>query len=167
MGDTEPGRTLSVQLPEIAPEAAVAVQWLRAGVAVPGATARSYRLGTADLGRRLSAKVRLTRPGYTPLTARTFSTSVVRAKPRIAVSAVPGVSRLTVNARVTATGVPAVTGTLLVRSGGRIIRELPVRNGVAGGTVVGLPHGTRVYRFQVVASSTLLGALVDRPIRIL
>ena len=38
VGATEPGQTLTVQLPGIAPEAAVAVQWLRAGVTVPGAT---------------------------------------------------------------------------------------------------------------------------------
>ncbi len=166
VGATEPGQTLTVELPGIAPEAAVAVQWLRAGVTVPGATARSYRLGAADLGRRMSVKVRVTRPGYTPLSARTFSTSVVRAKPRITVTAVPGVSRLAVTARVVASGVPGVTGTLQVRSGGKVIQQLPVRNGVARATLVGLPHGTRLYRFQVLSSPTLQPALVDRRIRI-
>ena len=56
VGATEPGQTLTVQLPGIAPEAAVAVQWLRAGVTVPGATGRTYRLGAADLGHRLSVE---------------------------------------------------------------------------------------------------------------
>ncbi len=166
VGAAEPGQTLTVQLPKIAPGAAVAVQWLRAGVTVPGATGRTYRLGIADLGHRLSVKVRVTRPGYTPLSARTFSTSVVRAKPRISVSAISGVSRLVVSATVVASGVPAVTGTLQVRSGGKVLRELPVRNGVARATLVGLPHGTRTYRFQVVATTTLQGALIDRRIRI-
>ena len=36
-----------------------------------------------------------------------------------------------------------------------MIRELPVRNGAARATLVGLPHGTRSYRFQVVATTTL------------
>jgi hypothetical protein len=110
--------------------------------------------------------VRVTRPGYTPLSARTFSTSVVRAKPRISLSAIPGVSRLVVSATVVASGVPAVTGTLQVRSGGKVVRELPVRNGTARATLLGLPHGLRNYRFQVVATATLQGALVDRRIRI-
>ncbi|MET0999834.1 MAG: CHAP domain-containing protein [Marmoricola sp.] len=165
-GDTEPGQTLTLQLPGVPPEAAVGVQWLRAGIVVPGATARTYRLGAADVGLRLSVRVRVTRPGYTPLTARTFSTPLVRAKPRLVVSAVPGVSRLAVSARVAATGVPALSGTLQVRTGGKVIRELPVRNGVARATLVGLPHGTRRYRFQVVATSTFQTALLDRRIRI-
>jgi surface antigen len=166
LGLTEPGRTLTVQLPEVAPGSAVAVQWLRGGVRVPGATARSYRLGPLDLGRRLSVTVRLTRPGYTPLSARSFSTTVVRAKPRLTVSAVPGVSRLAVSATVVASGVPAVSGTLRVRSSGRILQELPVRNGIARATLVGLPHGSRVYRFQVLSTSTLQPALLERRIRI-
>ena len=166
VGAAEPGQTLTVELPEIAPEAAVAVQWLRAGVAVPGATARSYRLGAADLGHRLSVRLRVTRPGYTPLSTRTVPTVLVRAKPRITVSAVPGVSRLAVSVRVAASGVPTLTGTLEVRSGGRVIRQLPVRNGVASATLVGLPHGTRLYRFQVVSSPTLQPARLDRRIRI-
>jgi hypothetical protein len=110
--------------------------------------------------------VRVTRPGYTPLSARSFSTTVVRAKPRLAVSAVPGVSRLAVNATVVASGVPAVTGTLQVRSGGRVLQELPVRHGIARATLVGLPHGSRVYRFQVLSTSTLQPALLERRIRI-
>jgi surface antigen len=165
-GTTEPGRSLTVQLPTLPPESAVAVQWLRGGVTVPGATSPTYRLGVADLGRRLSAKVRVTRPGYAVLRARTYSTSVVRARPRLTVSAVPGVSRLAVTARVTASSIAAVTGTVQVRSGGRVIRELAIRDGAAGATLVGLPHGTRLYRFQVVASSTLLPTSVDRRIRV-
>ena len=166
VGATEPGRTLTVQLAGIEPQATVAVQWLRAGVTVPGATGRSYHLGAADLGRRMSARVRVTRPGYTPLSTRTVSTAVVRAKPRITVSAIPAVGRLALSAKVVASGVPAVSGTLLVRARGKVIRQLAVRNGAARATLVGLPRGSRVYRFQVVASATLQGALVDRRIRI-
>ena len=92
---------------------------------------------------------------------------MVRAKPRIAVSATPGVGRLAVTAKVVATGVPAVTGTLQVRSRGKVLRELPVRNGVARATLGGLPHGTRKYRFKVVATTTLQErSLLDRRIRI-
>ena len=125
VGAPEPGQTLTVEVPEIAPEAAVAVQWLRAGVVVPGATARSYRLGAADLGHRLSVRVMVTRPGYISLSTRTVPTTLVRAKPRITVSAVPGVSRLAVSARVVASGVPTVTGTLQVRAGGQVVRAAP------------------------------------------
>ncbi len=42
----------------------VGYQWLRSGVAIPGATAVTYRSVLADVGRRLSLSVRVTTPGY-------------------------------------------------------------------------------------------------------
>ena len=46
------------------------LQWLRDGVAVPGATATTYRLRVADLGARISVRVTATKDGY-PAAQRT------------------------------------------------------------------------------------------------
>jgi hypothetical protein len=56
------------------PAASLAVQWRRGGVAIPGATGRTYRPTTADLGKRLTVTVTGRRSGYTT-TARTSATS--------------------------------------------------------------------------------------------
>lgn len=60
------GRTLSATLSGGTPDASVAVQWLRDGAAVPGATALSYRVAKADGGRMLSVRVTSNRPGQAP-----------------------------------------------------------------------------------------------------
>lgn len=165
-GTMKPGSTLTLVQPAVDSSASVAVQWFRGGVAVPGATGTSYRLTTADLGSRMLAQVRLTRPGYTPLTRRTASTWIVRAIPVLRVSAKPGLRTLAVTASVGATGVSSVTGTLQVRSQGKLIRAVPVRAGTARITVTRLPSGTRTYRFWFLTSPQVWRGMVAQRLTI-
>jgi hypothetical protein len=46
-----------------------AYQWLRDGAVIGGATGSSYKVGSADVGKRLSVKVTLSKAGYTSRTA--------------------------------------------------------------------------------------------------
>ncbi|WP_051274412.1 hypothetical protein [Cellulomonas sp. URHD0024] len=55
----------------------VAYQWLRAGVAITGATATSYVPTASDLGRTLAVKVTVARSGYTSAAATSVSTAKV------------------------------------------------------------------------------------------
>jgi hypothetical protein len=166
-GDATLGSTLTVNPPVVAPEAALSVQWLRAGVPVPGATGTTYRLGAADLGTRVSAEVRASRDGYDDLTSRTSSTAPIRTTPVVRVTPRPGIGRLSFTATVHAPGVRGLDGAIHVRSRGRFLQEFPVRNGVARGTVTGVPRATRVYRFWFVRSNTVHRAMVERQLRIL
>lgn len=52
-------------------------QWLSNGAAITGATASTYTPVLADVGKRLSARVTLTRSGYIPSTRTTAQTSAV------------------------------------------------------------------------------------------
>lgn len=165
-GQAQPGHTLSVQLPQLPPDTAVAVQWLRAGVLVPHATSTSYRLSPADLGSQLLAQVNLTRAGYAPQSLRTTSTNVVRAIPAIAVSVRPGTGRLSLTVRVRARGVDVVTGRIQVRSRGRVLQEIPLQDGSAQATVTGLPSGARTYRFRFPTTSTVTAGVVQRRLTI-
>ncbi|MEO8094560.1 MAG: zinc-dependent metalloprotease family protein, partial [Pseudolysinimonas sp.] len=45
----------------------VAFQWLRAGVAIPGATADNYALGLADYNKAVNVRLTVSQPGYLPL----------------------------------------------------------------------------------------------------
>jgi hypothetical protein len=49
-------------------DAALAYQWVRAGLAIPGATSASYRLTEADAGAAVVVEVTGQADGYTPLT---------------------------------------------------------------------------------------------------
>lgn len=73
-------------------------QWLRAGVAITGATASKYTLVAVDAGKRISVTVTGTRSGYTKLTKVSAQT----------VAVAPLVRTLT------AAPVPAIAGTAVI-----------------------------------------------------
>ena len=73
------GRTLSVSVGtwRVTPTR-YSYQWLRNGVAVRGATGASYRLTTADKGRKVSVKVVAARTGYLSGSGLSNTTAIVR-----------------------------------------------------------------------------------------
>ena len=96
-GIARPGQLVRVVLPSIVPTSAVAIQWLRNGIPVAGATGRTYQVGPTDLGTRLLAQLRLTRTGYTPASVASTPTPLVRSAPVLQVSTTAGVGRLALN----------------------------------------------------------------------
>src|SRR5690606_1768890 len=69
-GTAKVGGTLHVATPTWSLTGVVtAVQWLRDGTPIAGATGFSYTPGAADLGRTVSARVRGTRAGHAEGTA--------------------------------------------------------------------------------------------------
>ncbi|PRY69349.1 putative cell wall binding repeat protein [Glaciihabitans tibetensis] len=76
-GEAEVGEVLSVDLGTWAPSpTAVSYQWSRGGVAIGGATERSYRLVAADAGAIITATATGSRAGY-PDTSRTSAAVTV------------------------------------------------------------------------------------------
>jgi len=90
-------QTLSASIAGWSPAAgsAYAYQWLRDGVAISGATAAKYAVGSADVGHKLSVKVTATNPDYTAASATSAVTAAVT----------PGVFTA---------GTPTISGTALV-----------------------------------------------------
>ncbi len=58
------GRTLAATAPTSTPRAVTTYRWLRAGKPITGATYRTYRVRSADKGKRVSVRVTLRRNGY-------------------------------------------------------------------------------------------------------
>ena len=63
------------------PTATLSVQWRRDGVTIPGATGWSYRMTTADLGKRMTATVTGRRASYTTTSRTSPSSAAVLAAP--------------------------------------------------------------------------------------
>lgn len=166
VGTTQPGHALKVVVPATPPGSTTAVQWLRRGVPVPGATGTAYRMTVADIGSRLLAQVTVTKPGYQMLTTRTDISSFVRTRPLIRVSTAPTKGRLAVYAAVTATGVRPVTGAIQIRSRGKLLRQVTLSDGIARAALIGLPRGARTYRFVLPSTYRVEGGAVARRIRI-
>jgi surface antigen len=166
IGAPELGGTLRLGRPASTPRPSLAVTWLRSGHAIPGATGLTYRITRADLGSRISASVRMSRAGYKPLRARTPSTVRARTTPVVRVTTRPGHGRMAMSTRVRAPGVPVVNGEMTVRSRGRLLATLHVRNGYARVSLKHLTRGTRVFRFRLASTRTTHGFVLNRRVHI-
>jgi surface antigen len=144
----------------------VAVQWLRSGVPVDGATGTTYTLGAADLGHRISARMTVTRPGYTTLTVRTPPTAHVKTTPRLRVQAEPATGRVRFTVTVTAPGVSPVDGTVRVRWSGKLRGEVTLHNGTGAVTVRDMPKGLRTFHIRYLGSATVTRTSLDKTVRI-
>ncbi|HET7734401.1 MAG TPA: CHAP domain-containing protein [Nocardioidaceae bacterium] len=144
------GETLKVKLGTAAPTATKTVTWLRSGVPIEGAGGSTYTLTAADLGQRISPQVTHERPGYTTVVDPTSATELVRSVTTMKLEVVPGGKRgrAKVAASFAAPGVAPVTGTAYIRSGGTLLAEVALVDGVARKTVRGLDAGK--HRIKVV-----------------
>jgi surface antigen len=129
-GEPLPGHVLQVDTGSVAPAGAEpTIRWLRGGRPVAGATGLTYPVTAADLGSRIKARVRWTKPGYTSLTGRSASTRRVKATPRVRVRVErPTPRRLRIRAGVTAADVVPVTGMPFTTFSGRVDRNSSMFN---------------------------------------
>ncbi len=151
------GQTLTLDQGTFTPGTSdVAVQWLRGGVPVPDAQASSYLLTPADLGHHMTARVTVSRPGYTTLVERAPRTASVKSVPTVKVVGQPGRrGRATFTVTVTAPGVSPVGGVVRIKSKGKFLRDVALSAGTATTTVSGLPAGTRPFAFWYLGSRTV------------
>ena len=146
-GDALPGSMLRVGAVAVPAGATKVVRWSRDYQLVPGLTTPTYRITAADLGHRIRAVVVIQKPGYERMILASPFTKVIRSTPTLRVSAVPGTKQMVLKAIVRASGLRTYNGVLQVRTQGRLIRNVPVRNGVAKMTITPLRAGVRTYRF--------------------
>ncbi|MGN7967907.1 hypothetical protein [Microbacterium sp. 22296] len=77
-GTTKVGSTLTAKAGTWAPApVTLSHQWLRNGVAISGATSSTYKLTSADKGKRISVRVTGTKAGYTPLARTSTATAAI------------------------------------------------------------------------------------------
>ncbi|MDO9397366.1 MAG: Ig-like domain-containing protein [Herbiconiux sp.] len=76
-GSAVVGQKLTLANGSWAPSPAFAYQWKRNGVAIPGATAKSYTAVTADAGAKLSVTTTATKSGYSTVKVTSASTATV------------------------------------------------------------------------------------------
>ncbi len=165
-GPARLGETLSVDPGRFSPsdpDVQVDVQWLRDGVPVLNATGTTYQISNIDLGSRLSARVTLTRAGYTTTTLETPRSARVKSDPRIRAAVDSGARRVRVTVTVTAPGVSEVTGPVVVRLAG-ISQEVTLRHGTARVTFTGLPKGKRTMTVRYAGSETVNRLVTKRTV---
>jgi surface antigen len=167
LGTPKLGQTLTAQAGDFQPsDAAVDYQWLRDGEPVLNATGPTYQITNLDLGTHLSARVTLSRAGYTTTTVDSPATVRVKTDPKLRVEVERVKHRLRVLVTVTAPGVETVSGPVVVRIAG-ITQEVELRaNGTTRVVLTGMKPGERTLRVRYAGSDTVSGASYSRPIRV-
>lgn len=165
-GQASLGETLTVDRGAYRPgRATVAVQWLRGGQPVLNATGPTYRISAADLGSRISARVTLSRTGYTTTALRTAPTAKLRSQPRIRARTDPGAHRLRVTVTVRAPGVREVTGEVAARMAGAVQR-VTLRHGTATIRLRHLAAGRHTLKLRYFRTDTVERGVLSRSVRI-
>jgi len=164
-GLAELGEVLTVDPGVFTPtDADIAVEWLRDGVPVATGTT-TYAVTELDLGTRISARVTLTRAGYTDTALDTAATPRVMTDARIQVRAEALRHRVRVLVTVTAPGLDEVSGPVFMRIG-RVIQEVELHGGTARVTLTGVPQGKRTLTVRYASTELVNGAVVTRQLRI-
>ena len=167
LGEPQLGQTLTVDTGAYHPAAdTVAVQWLRDGVPIDGAVGTSYQLVNVDLGTRISARVTVTRAGYTDLTVDSPSTGRIKTDPRIRVQTERLDHKVRVTVTVTAPGLDVVEGPVVVRLAG-VAQAATLRHGVAKVVLTDLPPGVRTMTIRYGGSDTVNRLVVTRQVKVL
>lgn len=151
-GTAKVGRTLTAAAAPSGWKASY--RWYRSGKVIKGATKRTYRPTSADVGKTLKVRVTLARPGFTTTTKTSSATKkIVRATAALTAKAGKGKATL----RVKVTGVTRPTGTLTVRHGSTTTRVV-LKAKHRGSVTVKLPRGTRTVKISYSGSAGITKA---------
>ena len=155
-GRTILGHTLNVRDGKFKPsDAAVTYQWLRDGVAIPGALAASYAPTSDDVAHLLGVVVTGSLPGVEPVSQTVSLSKAIRSIPVCSVRTQrKRGGKVAVHFEVTAPGIAEPDGTVVVKLGSHQ-RTLTVTKGKATARFVGVDPGRYRVRCQY-AGGTLV-----------
>lgn len=116
------GTTLAARPATVEPaDATVSYTWMRDGEPVPAATGPTYTLRGEDVGRSISVRADYTRESYRSASELVGLPGLVTTVPDLRVRPTGKRGRAVIAIRLAAPGVPAPSGGLTVRVGGRTV----------------------------------------------
>ncbi len=145
--------TPGVWVPSTAP---VTYQWLASGVAIPGATGKTFKPATAQLGKKLSVRVTATKVGAESGVATSAVTTIVMVQPTMSLARKVKKTKVILTIQVKAVGVVAVVGKVKVFRKSKLLKTVSLK---AGKVVVKLkkqPKGKAKYTATYVGLSPVL-----------
>jgi alpha-L-rhamnosidase len=139
-----------------------AYQWLRDGKVVTGRTAAAYKVGSTDIGHRLSVRVTASKPGKTPGTSTSAQTAkVVRAGSKVAVGysdTLVGKDQ-SVGLSITVSSSSTPGGAVGIYENGRWVKSLPLLSTGKVSYSLKMPtSGLRSLTVMYAGSSTVSGS---------
>ncbi|MET0819329.1 MAG: CHAP domain-containing protein [Aeromicrobium sp.] len=155
-GSPSAGTVLTIDPGTASPATASArYQWLRDGKPITGATGRTRKVSTGDVGRRLSATVTYKASGYSARTVTTSAVRKARSAPTLSVKAASASGGTVVfTVRVSGARGIRLTGSVSVTDPSGRARTVKLVNGRAVLTVTGQPVGRQTYQVTYGGSSS-------------
>ncbi|MFL6002955.1 MAG: CHAP domain-containing protein [Nocardioides sp.] len=124
------GHTLTASAGQFTPAGATpGYQWLRGGVAISGATARTYTLQPADVGRSVAVRVTVSAPQWAPTSALARTPTRVKSVPQLTVRVAGHATWAGVSVRVVTPGLPDPDGRAKLYEHHRLLGTLVVTDG--------------------------------------
>ncbi len=151
LGAARVGRVLTADPGTVAPSTAtVTYQWLRSGLPIAGATARTYLLRPVDVGHRVAVRVTLTAPHWAPARTRARAATVTKSVPRLTVRTSSHDTWAGVGIRVVTPGLPEPDGKVRVYEGATLRATVVITDGRGYVRLAHLSRGTHhlVLRYQ-------------------
>ena len=167
-GDPSRGAVLTIDPGTVTPAgASVRYQWLRDGKTLSGATGRTRKVSSNDVGHRLSATVTYKATGYSALTVATNPAKKTRTSAKVSVAATPaGGGKLSFVVTVSAPRKTALGGTITVTYGEGRSRIVQVVKGRAKFSLTRQAAGRQTYRLAYSGASGIGGAVKQKTVTV-
>jgi surface antigen len=163
-GDPHVGRPLTVTPGVVGPAGVTTYyRWLREGVRIKGATGARYVPTVADLGARLSLRVRYAKPGYTSVVRTLVLPDRVQIYPRVRTVST---SHRTVTVSLRAEGVRVVRGTVTLVDARGHERTRALRHGTTTFASRWLRTGRATLTVAYQGSARVDGRTVTKVLRV-
>jgi surface antigen len=163
-GDPHVGRALAVTPGAVGPAGvATSYRWLRDDVRIKGATGPSYVPTVADLGSRLSLRVRYAKPGYSSIVRTLALPARVQTYPRVRTAST---SHRMVTVSLRADGVRVVRGTVTLVDARGHERTRQLRHGTTTFASRWLRAGRASFTVVYQGSARVDGRTVTKVLRV-
>ncbi|MEX0428330.1 CHAP domain-containing protein [Nocardioides sp. DS6] len=144
-GQLRPGKVLTVRPGTVSPASAhVSYQWRRNGVPISGATSTTYRLTSADIGKKITVMLGLSATHHRSTQVK-YVAGVAKVYPRMTIATSPGKNRIGIAVHVWAPGANFDGRMVKLMTYSRT-RWVKVVDGVARTTYTKIPAGRRLVR---------------------
>lgn len=135
------GRTIAASPGALVPGATVSYQWFRNGVALPGKTARTYRVARADYKKKITAVVTYKTLGYSTVVRTVAPAFVPKNKGRISARTSVSKKTATIKVAVSPKASRKSQGKIVVLEDGKTLKRSSIKAGTTTVKVTGLKKG--------------------------
>ena len=163
-GDPRVGQPLAVTPGVVGPDGVTtAYRWMRNGVRIKGAHAAQYVPTAADLGARLTLRVRYSKAGYRSIVRDLPVAGAVRAFPAIRVTST---AHRQVTVRLRAAGLPGVGGKVTLVNAHGVRRTVALRQSTATFSPKWLYSGRRTFTVVYAGSRRVDGRTITATLQV-